>query len=68
MTANYIDGSNYFKLRDMATILDVRVWFDTAANTVRIEPDRKYDPNCNGSTNEAIILILRRLDRCKKNT
>ena len=48
VTAYNIDGSNYFKLRDMAEILDVGVWFDAAADTVRIEPDRKYDPNYAG--------------------
>ena len=48
VTAYNIDGSNYFKLRDMAAILDVGVWFDAAANTVRIEPDKKYDPNYTG--------------------
>ena len=48
VTAYNINGSNYFKIRDLAALLDVGVWFDTAANTVRIEPDKKYDPNYNG--------------------
>ena len=51
VTAYNIDGSNYFKLRDMAEILDVGVWYDAAENTVRIEPERKYDPNYNGPSN-----------------
>ena len=48
ITAYNIDGSNYFKLRDIAAVLDVGVWFDAAENTVRIEPGKKYDPNYTG--------------------
>ena len=48
VTVYNIDGSNYFRLRDLAEILDVGVWFDEGANTVRIESDRKYDSNYTG--------------------
>ena len=48
VTAYNINGSNYFKIRDLAALLDVGVWFDEPANTVRIEPDKKYDPDYKG--------------------
>ena len=48
VTVYSIEGSNYFKLRDFAAIVDVGVWFDAPNNTVRIETDKKYDPAYTG--------------------
>ena len=52
ITAYNIDGSNYFKLRDIAAVLDIGVWYDASVNTVRLEPDKKYDPDYTGSSGE----------------
>ena len=52
ITAYLIEGSNYFKLRDIAAVLDIGVWYDAAAETVRIEPGKKYDPGYTGPSGE----------------
>ena len=43
-----IDGSNYFKLRDFCSAVDVGVWYDSATDSVYIERDKKYDPGYAG--------------------
>ncbi|MCL1828895.1 MAG: hypothetical protein FWG32_05295 [Oscillospiraceae bacterium] len=48
ITAYNIEGSNYFKLRDLAAVLDVCVWYEEAARTIRIEPDKPFDPDYTG--------------------
>ena len=48
LLAYNIEGSNYTKLRDIAALLDVGVWYDEAAKTVRIEPGKPYDPDYTG--------------------
>ena len=48
LTAYNIEGSNYFKLRDIGAVLDIGVWYDAAENTVRIETDKPYDPDYTG--------------------
>ncbi len=44
LTVYKIDGSNYFKLRDLGIALDFNVGW-TAADGVYIEPNKPYDPN-----------------------
>ncbi|MDR3121991.1 MAG: hypothetical protein LBU58_11775 [Clostridiales bacterium] len=43
-----INDSNYFKLRDFASAVDVGVWYDEAEDTVHIETDKSYDPKYTG--------------------
>jgi uncharacterized protein YkwD len=40
-----INGSNYFKLRDMAAAVDFSVVWDGEGNRVLIDTSRSYDPN-----------------------
>ncbi len=44
-TAYAIDGNNYFKLRDMAELLDFGVTYDKASNTALITSDDHYKPD-----------------------
>ncbi|MDO4271351.1 MAG: glucosaminidase domain-containing protein [Eubacteriales bacterium] len=39
-----IEGSTYFKLRDLGRLLDFGVTYDSAAGAVHIEPDAAYTP------------------------
>lgn len=39
-----IEGSTYFKLRDLGRLLDFGVTYDSAAKAVRIESDKAYVP------------------------
>jgi hypothetical protein len=43
-----INGNNYYKLRDLAGIVDFGVWFNDANDTVYIETDKSYDPDYTG--------------------
>jgi hypothetical protein len=43
-----INGNNYYKLRDIARVVDFGVWFDDAQNRVNIETDKSYDENYTG--------------------
>ena len=49
ITAYSIAGNNYFKLRDLAAVMDFGVWFDDSQNTVMIESGKGYDANYSGS-------------------
>ena len=40
-----INGSNYFKLRDIAGAVDFSVVYDSGEQRVLIDPSRLYDPN-----------------------
>ena len=40
-----INGSNYFKLRDLASAVDFSVVYDGNGKRVLIDPSRTYDPN-----------------------
>jgi len=42
LTAYTIDGSNYFKLRDIAEVLDFAVTWDDASSTIGIETSKPY--------------------------
>ena len=44
-----IDGSNYFKLRDFCSAVDIGVWYETSTRNIYIETDKGYDPDYTGS-------------------
>ncbi|MDR3295988.1 MAG: hypothetical protein LBT26_09220 [Clostridiales Family XIII bacterium] len=44
MTGYNIDGNNYFKLRDLGKIFDFGIFWDAAANTIRIDTRAAYSP------------------------
>ena len=44
ITAYNIDGNNFFKLRDLATVLDFGVGWDAGANTITIATAESYAP------------------------
>jgi len=52
VTAYNINGSNYYNLRDMAAILDIGVWYDETASTVRIESDKSKVPGSEPAAGE----------------
>ena len=39
-----IGGSNYFKLRDLAQLLDFQVLWDEASRSIQIDPSKPYTP------------------------
>lgn len=39
-----VGGSNYFKLRDLAQLLDFQVLWDEASRSIRIDPSKPYTP------------------------
>jgi hypothetical protein len=43
-----INGYNYYKLRDIANVIDFRVWFNDDNNTVYIDTNHGYDPDYTG--------------------
>jgi hypothetical protein len=51
-----IEGSNYFKLRDIAAAVDFGVWYDESESAVRVETDRGYDAEYTGAAGESDAL------------
>lgn len=50
LTSYRIDGSNFFKLRDIATVFDIEVGWDGAKNTITLSTNMHYTaPTVSGS-------------------
>ena len=45
VTAYNIDGANYFKIRDIASALDVAIQWDEATQTIDIQTDKGFQSN-----------------------
>jgi hypothetical protein len=51
LAAYNIDGSNYFKLRDIGQAFDFGVIWDSSSETISIETDKSYTPKKKKKTN-----------------
>jgi hypothetical protein len=52
-----IDDSTYLKVRDIAKVLDIGLWYDEAKDSVYIETDIGYDPRYTGVRKEVATPI-----------